>query len=425
MIIIYNILIFIGIILLFPLMIPMILLSGKRRKTVLQRLGIAKPDIPHPTSHNRIWVHALSVGEVLSAVPLIEKLRDRFGAQEILFSASTQTGFEIANERLRKYADGLFFFPYDFILSVKHIAKKVRPDIVVIVETDIWPNFLFEMERQNVPVILANARLSKKSFSGYRRFSFTKSLFSKFSKICAQSDKDARRFRHLGTPSDSVMITGNVKFDQAAPTSDADIESLKDALNIRTGRRIILAGSTHKGEETILSEAFSRIRKTDDDLLMIVVPRNPERGGSVRRIFESAGFSAFTMSELKESPHEKTDVIVIDVIGLLTKLYALADIAFVGGSLTRFGGHNPLEPAIFSKPILFGPDMSDFAEISEMLLDAGGAVQVNDAESFHETATLFLRDEEKARKTGEQAFKVFQANKGAVQKTLDVIGKEI
>ncbi len=422
MIVLYNILLVMLLMIGFPFIIPMILLSDKRRQTLLPRLGLTSfPDVP--TSRKPIWVHALSVGETLSAVPLVEKLRERVGETPIIFSASTQTGFDIAKKRLKPYVDGLFYFPYDLLLSVRHMVRKADPAMVVMVETDIWPNFLSELERRHVPVILVNARLSKKSFRGYRRLSFFgQSLFSTFSKVCAQTIEDARRFRMLGVPPESVIITGNVKFDQPDdPVSDAEIESLRHALKIDPHHRTILAGSTHKGEEAVLSDAFLRMRRAHDDLLMIVVPRDPARAHSVCRLFGDAGLSVHTLSALSQHPDQKMDVIVIDVIGLLRRLYAVADVAFVGGSLVRLGGHNPLEPAIFSKPILFGPDMSDFAEISGMLLKAGGAVQVRDATSFCEVATHFLADEETARKAGERAFQVFHTNRGAVERTLDVI----
>jgi 3-deoxy-D-manno-octulosonic-acid transferase len=449
----YNILLFIGMLAAFPVMLPIILLSEKRRKTVLQRLGFRFPHSQAgettPASHKfvslfcrggeltkrcaahsqtpawereNLWIHALSVGEVLSAVPLVKALSGK--ACPLVFSASTLTGFEIANKLLRDHTDTIFYFPYDLIFSVKHIATKVKPAAVVMVETDIWPNFLFEMERRGVPVLLVNARLSKRSFEGYKRLSFfTQSLFSKFSKICAQSAEDARRFSLLAVPPNAVIITGNMKFDQAGePVSGEEFRRLRESVKAGPKQKIILAGSTHSGEEQIIGDAFSRLKKADENLLLIAVPRDPKRAGSVCRIFTSLGFSAVAMSELKNSdPGKKNDVVVVDVMGLLRRLYALADIAYVGGSLTDFGGHNPLEPAVFSKPILFGPFMSDFKEISDMLLQADGAVQVRDAESFYEAATNFLNNGEKARYFGEQAFKIFYTNRGAVEKTLAVI----
>ena len=412
----------------FPLIVPLVLATDKRRKTVLHRLGLSP--LPKAISQNRsqkrdnrpIWIHALSVGEVLSAVPLVKELKSCFKHQDIVFSASTKTGFEIANNLLKESVNSIFFFPYDLLISVKHIAAKVEPAIVIIVESDIWPNFLFEMKRRNVPVILVNARLSRKSYFGYKRFLFfSKRLFVSFSKICVQSSEDAHRFSLLGIPPGRITITGNIKFDQQYDFAGREeIEKLRQSLLIKPSQKILLAGSTHYGEEAILLDAFSRLKKKYPDLILIIVPRNPDRARSVCRICKSAGLFAVTMSELEEKKPGQ-DVIVIDRIGILKMLYATADIAFVGGSFVRSGGHNPLEPAAFSRPIIFGPDMSDFADISNMLIRSGGAISVQDAEGIYNIVSELLTDNQKAGEMGSMAFKVFNANKGAVKKTLNII----
>lgn len=413
-----------------PLIIPMVLMSDKRRKTVLQRLGVSS--LPRELTRQgrnrsekkRVWVHALSVGEVLSSVPLVKGLKEYSNTGDIVFSVSTKTGFDIAKQYLTDSVHSIFYFPYDLTFSIKHIVQIVDPSVVVIVETDIWPNFLFEMKNRHVPVILVNARLSKKSFFGYKRLRFfTEQVFLNFFHICTQSLKDAERFQELGVPFDRITISGNVKFDGAHQTQSLqETDSLKQSMHIQNARKIILAGSTHPGEESILLDVFSRIKHLEADLLLIVAPRNPERAGSVFRIFDSAGFSVGLMRELKKiSPGKKLDVIIIDTLGLLRKLYAISDIAFVGGSLVNCGGHNPLEPAAFSKPILFGHDMSDFADIARMLLDAGGAVRVKNAKDLYNTLSLLIKNDKKAKNMGRNALGVLTANKGAVAKTLDIV----
>ena len=426
MITLYNIILTIGITVGIPLIIPIILLSEKRRKTFLQRLGVKR--LPENILFKRdkpIWIHALSVGEVFSSVPLVMKLKERFKDKRIVFSASTKTGFEIANKLFKKNVDSIFFFPFDLLFSVKYITGKIDPAIVIIVESDIWPNFLFEMKKRHVPVILINARLSKRSFKGYKRFSFIfNKLFLSFAKICTQSIEDARRFMLLGIPSNMISTTGNIKFDQPYdPVSEEEIELLKQSMHIyQPVKKILMAGSTHKGEESILIDAFSRIRKDFADTVLVVVPRNPERARSVLKLCKSAGFFSILMKDFENiDKDEKFDVIIVDVIGILKRLYAIADVAFVGGSLVDLSGHNPLEPAAFSKPIIFGQHMSDFAHISQMLVDSGGAVQVENANSLYETIADILSDSDKARNMGEKAFRVFNANKGAVEKTLKVI----
>ncbi len=254
---------------------------------MLQRLGLTP--LPHSSLSSPIWVHALSVGETLSAAPLVKQLKDHFKDRNIVFSVSTKTGFEIANKIIKQHADAVFFFPYDLIFSVKHVINKTDPCLVVIVETDIWPNFLSELKKRGIPVFLVNTRLSKKSFSGYKRFSFfIKPVFMKLTKICTQSQEDAHRFENIGLPSNLVTVTGNIKFDQESdPVSDAEIKEMRQSMRVPPSQKIILAGSTHEGEETILLNVFSRLRKEYEDILLIIVPRDPYRGGAVCRISKS------------------------------------------------------------------------------------------------------------------------------------------
>ena len=430
LIVLYNILLFIVILLGFPLIVPIILLTDKRRHTVLQRLGLA--EVPSARLQNRrfypsqkpIWIHALSVGEVLSAVPLVKKISDRFEDRKVFVSVSTRTGFKIANQEFGQIAEAVFYYPYDIRFSVKRIVAKVDPALVVIVESDVWPNFLFELQHRKVPVVLVNARLSQRSFVGYNRVKFfSKSLFLFFVHICAQSLKDAERLMALGVPSNRITVVGNIKFDQEYnPLPNEKMKKLRQRLNVHPSHKIFLAGSTHKGEEEVLLEAFVRLKKKNNDLLLIVVPRNPERADSVLRLFQSAGLATVLLTALNQTaPAAEYSVIVVDIIGVLKEMYAIADVTFVGGSLVRCGGHNPLEPAIFAKPIIFGPDMSDFAEISNMLLAAGGAERVQDAESLYHVASRLFEDQLKAKEIGKSAFKVFSDNKGAVEKTLKVI----
>jgi len=408
----------------------MVLISEKRRKTVLQRLGIARlpgecvPGKPGKPVKKHIWLHALSVGEVLSSVPLVKGLKECSNTREIVFSVSTKTGFDIAKQYLTDAVHDIFYFPYDLTFSVKHIVQRIDPAVVVIVETDIWPNFLFEMKKRQVPVVLVNARLSKKSFIGYKRLGlFAKQVFLKFFHIGAQSLEDSGRFQELGVPFHRITVTGNVKFDVTHQIQGSqETDRLRQSMHIQNTRKVFLAGSTHPGEESMLLDAFSRIKHHGNDLLLIVAPRNPERAGSVFRMFNSAGYSVGFMKELKKMSYGKRlDVIIIDTIGLLKKLYAIADIAFIGGSLVNCGGHNPLEPAAFSKPIIFGHDMSDFRDISKMLLYAGGAVQVKDAKDLYNVLLSLMENEKRALEMGKNALGVLTTNKGAVEKTIKVI----
>jgi 3-deoxy-D-manno-octulosonic-acid transferase len=416
MIRLYNILIFIVLLIGFPLILPMIMLSAKRRKTVLQRLTL-KSDYP-PSELKPIWIHALSVGEVLSAVPIVHAINARVGKNRIVFSASTYTGFELAQKLFCDHAEMICYFPYDIPCCVRRAIQRINPLLMVMVETDIWPNFLFAMKASGIPVMLVNARLSDRSYTGYRRFSFfTKQIFAKFSKVCAQTQEDAARFADLGVPSENILVSGNVKFDQPEiSSSDQDIVKLQRLLNPDNARKIIVAGSTHEGEEAILAQNMLQLKQEFKDLLLIIAPRDPNRAKTVRGILPC---SSRLLSEIEQAGiTADINAVVVDRIGILRKLYALADIAFVGGSLVNCGGHNPIEPAAFAKPVLFGPDMSSFKEISRIFIERSSAIEVQDAQSLYAAIRELLSDRKKAENIGVRAAEIFSANKGAVERTM-------
>lgn len=430
LILFYHTFWYVAVLLGLPLLLPLFLLSEKRRKTVFRRLWFKFPaagTIRAPglqTGQKPIWVHALSVGEVLSAVNLVSGLRQKFGQQAVIFSVSTQTGHEIALHRLKEKADAIFFFPYDISFAVKHAVERMDPSLVVIVETDIWPNFMREMKKRSIPAILVNARLSDRSFAKFKRFkSFSNWLFGNFAAVCTQSADDTGRFEQLGIDAERIVTTGNIKFDQDdRPVSGDDLSALKNRLRVDSATKLMVAGSTHNGEEVILRDTFLRLKKIHAELKLIVVPRNPKRARQIVQLFDERKIAVYLLSEFEKAGSGRScEVIIVDRIGELAKLYALAHIAFVGGSLVRCGGHNPLEPAVFAKPLLFGPDMSDFRQISREMLDTGAAVTVMDSEELYRTVAELLGNEDLAARMGKQAYELFNSNKGALQKTLQVI----
>ena len=428
--ILYNLLLLFGLALGVPVIIPVILVSKRWRRTFLPRLGlwslcpaVSEQRLYKPGARP-IWIHAVSVGEILSIEPLVKNLKRHFNHHAIVLTTTTQTGFTIAQNRLAESVAAIGYFPFDLPVCVKRTIRSINPVFVLIVEHDIWPNFLFELQRRHIPVMLVNARLSQKTFARRQRLSFfMKTVFATFSAVCVQSPVDAERFTRLGVPSNKITLTGSVKFDPSdAPLAQVDQEQFKHALNLHAAAKIFVAGSTHRGEEAILVEVFLKLKKEVPELILIVAPRDPKRARVVCQLFKSAGCSAVLMQEVelgKKSRH--VDVIVIDVLGILKKLYAIADIAFVGGSFVKRGGHNPIEPAAYSKPILFGPDMSNFAHISHQLEQAEGAIHLNNADHFYAVACMLFNEPDKARKMGINAFNVFQTNRGAVEKTLNVI----
>lgn len=428
-ILIYNIFVFLFLLMGLPVLFPLAILSEKRRKTVWHRLGITRPETretmpPLGNSHPKpIWVHALSVGEVLSAEPLLLGLKKRFSGHPLFLTVSTQTGYEIAQKQLKALVATIRFFPFDLPFSVKRAIRSIDPSLVVIVETDIWPNFMAELQQRSIPALLVNARLSERSLRGYKRLSFFfRPVFSGFTRICVQSELDAGRFVQLGIAPDRICLTGNMKFDRKQTTPSPEMLSmLRKKLAIFPNQPVIIAGSTHDGEEEILLRGVCQLKKQWPSLLMILVPRDPKRAIPVSRLAESLGLGSITLTSIKKSrPEIPLDVVVVDEMGMLRDLYAIADIAYVGGSLVPCSGHNPLEPAACGKPILFGPDMRDFSSISRSLETAGGAIRIQDADSFCRTTDHLLSNSQALTTMGQNALHLFQACGGAVEKTLTV-----
>jgi 3-deoxy-D-manno-octulosonic-acid transferase len=426
---IYNIFIFLFLLIGLPILLPLTFISEKRRKTVWHRLGFIRPkqkkgmDARYNSHPKPIWVHALSVGEVLSAEPLLSGLKEKFPSHPLFFTVSTQTGYEIAQKQLKDLTAAISYFPIDLPFSVKQAVRRIDPALVLIVETDIWPNFMAELQKKSIPVLWVNARLSERSLKGYERLSFLfRPLFSIFARICVQSDLDARRFARLGIAPNRIHLTGNIKFDRERTALSPQIPPvLKNNLAIYPSQPVIVAGSTHDGEEEILLKGLSQLKKQWPSLIMILAPRDPKRATSVSRLAGSMGFRAFTTTSINNSQADQPfDVVVVDKMGLLGDLYTLADITFIGGSLVPCSGHNPLEPAACGKPILFGPDMRDFSTISDSLEMAGGAIRIKDADTFYRATSRLLSDPDESKEMGQKALFVFQANGGAVEKTISV-----
>jgi 3-deoxy-D-manno-octulosonic-acid transferase len=420
----YNTLLTVGVLFLIPLILPLAWTNKKRRRTFRQRLGLCRypwqADGPDAATQH-IWVHALSVGEVISVFPLVKQLSLDHPEAKLFLTASTLTGFQTAGRLFADQPVHLAYFPYDSIWAVRKISAKIKPTRVIIVETDIWPTFLWEMQRNKVPVYLINLRVSDRTWQNYRRFKWlAKPLFAVFERVCVQTPKEMARLIELAVPEDRICITGNLKFDGMAfqeITKPAAV--IRDDLNIPEGHRIIVAGSTHEGEEAILCEAFKPILSKDAGITLMVVPRDPGRSSSIQSLCRQHGLAVRLFSRLAAAKGRPCpQVVVVDGIGLLRDLYRLAYFAFIGGSLTPFGGHNPLEPAFWGKPILFGKDMSDFALIAEYLMTGGGALQVNDVAHLQATATHLLENPDRVERMGERALMVVNAHRGAVNRTL-------
>ena len=399
---------------------PLVLSREKRRKTVLGRLGWPAFGGRRPRSDAPVWMHALSVGEMVSAVPLVAALRRGYPRIPIVVSAATLTGYQTASVRFDGSPVDLRYFPYDFLFSVRAAYRQLRPRTVVLVESDIWPNHVLEAVRRQVPIFLVNARLSERSTAGYRRF---KGLFQPvwrgFTAICCQSAPDARRFRQLGADGRRLHVAGNLKFDQPPPVlSGTDRADLRAMIGWSPGQQVLLAGSTHDGEERLLLTAYKRLLRDHVSLLLVLAPRDPHRATAVRQYCREMGLTSAMVSVVSSGRAEAGhDAAIVDRIGILARLYAVADVAFIGGSLVAAGGHNPLEPAAFGKPVLFGPDMRDFQVIADGLVAQGGAFQVSGVEDITQRVAWLLASDAH-RRAGGAARRVFLRHRGAADRIM-------
>ena len=418
MIVLYNIIQIVLLIIAGPFLLVKVLLTAKYRGRILQRLGIGLKALDESVGVHegrrspRIWIHALSVGEVSSARPLVIELRRVLPEAVILFSATTRTGEALALTTLAGVVDHFIPYPFDFLLSVRKSLDSLRPDIFILVETDFWPNFLRALQGRSISALLVNGRVSEASFVWYQRFMpLFQTIFSSFRILAVQTAGDSRKMIGLGVPGDRVKTIGNLKYDSALPTAQAEAVVLdRQGFGIPEKDLLLVAGSTHPGEEEIIFAACQALRKEVPHLFLVVAPRNTERGAAVAGLALAHGLAVHRRTD--SLPCIVPQVLVLDTIGELAGLYGLCEVAFVGGSLVQAGGHNPLEPACYGKPVLFGPHMEDFAEIAGDLLTLGGAFMVTDRDSLQARLKNLLLDEDRRRQAGGRALALVDRNRG-------------
>ncbi len=412
MYVIYNIVLVLATLVLSPYILFKLATVPKYRGGITQKLGRVRKGVMKflKDGSRPIWVHAVSVGEVMAAHPLIRDLRKKYPGRRLILSTVTVTGNLTAKQRVPE-ADAVFYFPFDYPWIVRRVIGKINPAIVLIAETELWPNFFRELKRQGIPSALINGRISPRSFGNYRKFRrFFSQVFENVTLFCMQSEEDASRIMEIGANPAKVIVTGNLKFDQKIPVSS------QAPITIASGRKVITAGSTHRGEETILLDTFIRLRKKHPDLVLILAPRHPERFEEVGGLITNAGFECQRRTNLK-GPVK--DIVLLDTIGELRSFYGLCDIAFVGGSLVKVGGHNLLEPAAMKKPVLFSRYMFNFKEISEEIVRAGGGLMVKDKEDLYHQLDNLLSDKRQADAMGLKAFRVIETNSGATARTIN------
>jgi 3-deoxy-D-manno-octulosonic-acid transferase len=394
------------------------------------RLGYGAPEGGGPHG----WVHAVSVGEVIAAAPLVEGLRRAYPALPLVVTTVTPTGARVVTERFAGLARHRYF-PLDFPGAVRRTIDAIDPVFFICMETELWPNTLRALAARGVPTMIANGRLSDRSFRRYRLVrGALRSVLADVRVFAMRSDEDARRIIALGAAPERVVVTGNLKNDAPAdPAGAADL--WRRLLGLPAGQRVWIAGSTHRGEEEAVLDAHAAAAAGHPGLALVLAPRHPERVGEVVALIEARGLAAVRRSALpgpRSRSHtasgtgplrSKPDVIVIDTVGELAQMYALADAVFVGGSLVPRGGHNVLEPALRAKPVLVGPHTDNFREAAGLLVAAGGAVIVHDGVSLGVELRRLLADAGLAARRGEAAFEALAAHHGAVRQTLDLVAR--
>ena len=390
-----------------------------------QRLGYL------PVSFNldgdeSIWIHAVSVGEVLSARPMVSELRKRYPALRVFLSTTTLSGQQLARRSVVD-ADGVFYFPLDWTFAVRRTMNVVRPRLLVMVEKEIWPNVLRECRRRGVATMMISGRVSKRSFARYSLVRpFFRRVLGDIDRFCVQSEEIARRLIALGADPARVTITGSLKFDSvnSAPVPGRGAARVLRFFRVVANRPVLIAGSTTKGEEQAVIHAFNRVRQTAGGMntLLVIAPRHPERFPEVERLCKSEGLSAVRRSELPIDADPRADAVILDTIGELSQLYQIATAVFVGGSLVpAAGGHNILEPAVHGKPIVFGPYMENWIEIAETFLANGAAIQVQSERALEDAIVDLMGDPVRRARLGAAARALIDANRGAKDRTLAIV----
>lgn len=388
--------------------------------TLRQRLGFMPPELCQPDA-GAIWVHAVSVGEYLAARPLIAALRRRHPGRRVYVSTTTRAAQELARSHAAD-VDGVFYIPFDLRWCVRRTLQAVKPALLVVVETDLWPHLLRECRRRGVATAFVNARLSSRSYPRYRRVRVLfRHVLADIDRFCVQSDESARRFVVLGARAERITVTGGLKFDVQRMSPCAACGTLLTQLQLPDGHPLVIAGSTMKGEEPLVLQAFRTVQETHPDATLLLAPRHPERFDDVTRMSETAGFVTVRRTALPPHGAREADVIVLDTIGELAGAYAHATVAFVGGSLVPTGGHNVLEPAAFGRPVLFGPHMRNFREVASLLLAHDAAVQVPSAAALSQELRALMADDARRARLGTTARQVVDANRGAHDRTLQVL----
>ena len=420
----YSLLTFLAFLVVSPYFVYQALRYNKYIGSLRQRLGYL-PITFNVDGEESIWIHAVSVGEALTARALVADLKARYPRLRLFLSTTTIAGQQVARRNLQQ-VDAVFYFPFDWAFIVRRTLNIVKPRLFVMMETEIWPNLLRISRERGIKTVMINGRISSRSYPRYRLVRpFFRRVLADVDRFCMQSEESSRRVIDLGADPARVSVTGSLKFDSLQipmPISHGKPrERVLRFFRLSPNRIVVVAGSTIRGEEASVLRAFARIKATMPGAIAILAPRQPERFVEAERLSREAGFVTVRRSDLPIDAEPRADVVILDTFGELAQLYQIATAVFVGGSLVNQGGHNILEPAIFGKPILFGPHMDNFREIADTFVTNGAAVQVQSERELEEVLLTIVSDPVRRARLGAAARALVEANRGAKDKTLAVM----
>jgi 3-deoxy-D-manno-octulosonic-acid transferase len=409
--------------------LPVYLFRRKFHRGFLSRLGIlSKVKLDRP-----IWIHAVSVGEVVMIRPLLAVLRRNFPDKQFVISTVTATGNKIA-KGLAGEKDLVTYLPLDFSFVVRRVICRINPSLFIIAETELWPNLITQLHKKQIPIVVVNGRISDSSFRGYCAIRLLlRTFINKVTKFLVQSARDEMRLLALGVDPERIQVTGNMKFDHAeCAGAKRNCAELRARLNLLPGERLLVAGSTHPGEEAVVLSAYQKLGADSGNLRLLLAPRHPQRAGEIERLVKKYKFTPMKVSRLvglpvsqfnrpTGKPANRQTVFILDTVGELLNYYAIADVVFIGGSLVKKGGHNILEPALFAKPILFGREMFNFRDIAELFLQNGGAILAANKEELFLKLKFLLASPVLISQLGKTAQELVLKNQGAAARNLEVI----
>ncbi len=401
--------------------LPYLVVTRRYRYGLKEKLGFLSEELRSICAKNKIiWIHAVSLGEMKAIGPLTHLLRKAFPGRKLIFSTITNTGYNAAAKMLEE-EEAAFYLPFDLSFIVSKVVDIVKPEIFISMEAELWPNLIESVYARSARLIMVNGRISPRSYSRHKKAKFfISNLLKKFSILLMQSESDAKRIKELGAPGEKVFVTGNLKFDLGLKDSEGNRDRLRKKIGLNEKEMLLICGSTSKGEENAILDCFKALKNEYANLRLLIAPRHIERTAEIEKLILKYNFSAIKISalNLKSETLNQEAIFILDTIGELRSMYSASDIVFVGGSLIKRGGQNPIEPASFAKPIIFGKYTYNFQDVIRMLLENNAGIEVQDRPGLYKAIKGLLDDPKKRNQMGCNAKVVVDKNSGSCQRTI-------